>query len=158
MPSIGSCGRPPTGPGGVEVCSYCGCESEKVIAVLMDDHERIGLLCREAQSAVDDGDRDRGVSLCREIARLFDVHAGKEQEGLFRELRAERLADDVVDRLEGDHRALVVALALLAAGDLTDMDEVLAALIDHAEREDSDLFPAALQLVPNEAWSRISSS
>lgn len=140
------------------MCSYCGCESERVIAELMAEHERIGLLCREARAAVDQGDGDRGVSLCREIAGLFDVHAGKEQDGLFRELRDEELAGDVVARLENDHRALVVGLAVLAAGDLTDMDRVLALLVDHAEREDSDLFPAALQLVPNKAWSRISRS
>jgi hypothetical protein len=50
---------------------------------------------------------------------------------------------------------LVVDLATLAAGDLSAIGRTLAALLDHAEREDTDLFPAALLLLPDDAWLRI---
>ena len=100
-------------------------------------------------------DRDEAVATCGEIAALFDRHAGKEEAGVFAELSAEGLAADVVRSLEEDHRRIELGLALLAAGDTTSLGRVLADLVDHAEREDSDLFPAALQLLPNDAWDRI---
>jgi hypothetical protein len=138
------------------MCSYCGCESEAVVAELMAEHETVGLMARRASTALATGDRRTTLDTCAEIAALFDAHGGKEEAGLFAELRAEGLAVDVVRGLEADHRRIEVGLALLAAGDTSHLGQVLAELLDHAEREDSDLFPAALQLLPNDAWSRIS--
>jgi len=121
----------------------------------MADHEKIGLLAQRAATALAEGDRDRAVASCAQIASIFDVHAVKEEAGLFAEARAEGLAGDVLGRLEEDHGSLEVDLALLAGGDTTHLGRILADLVDHAEREDSDLFPAVLQLLSNEAWARI---
>ena len=137
------------------MCSYCGCESEAVVAELMAEHETVGLLARRATTALAAGDRSTAVGTCGEIAALFDAHGSKEEAGLFAELVAEGLATDVVRGLEADHRRIEIGLALLAAGDTSHLGHVLADLVDHAEREDSDLFPAALQLLPNDAWARV---
>ena len=126
------------------------------MAELMAEHETVGLLARRATIARAAGDQRTAVDTFAEIAALFDRHGGKEEAGLFAELRAEDLAVDVVQGLEADHRRIEVGLALLAAGDTSHLGQVLADLIDHAEREDSDLFPAALQLLPDDAWARIS--
>lgn len=138
------------------MCSYCGCESEAVIAELMAEHEQVGVLAQRATTALAAGDRDQAVTCCAEIAALFDRHGAKEEAGLFAEWRAGGLAPEAVQGLEADHRRIEVGLALLAAGDTTHLGHVLADLVDHAEKEDSDLFPAALQLLPNDAWRRIS--
>ena len=137
------------------MCSYCGCESDAVLAELVADHEQIGLLARRAEAALHAGDSAEATALCGEIAALFDAHGAKEEEGLFSELRAEGEAQAAVSRLEAEHRYLEVGLAQLAAGDLTSLGRVLAFLVDHADREDTDVFPAALLLLPNDAWSRI---
>jgi len=137
------------------MCSYCGCESETVIAELMADHEGIALLARAANTALAGGDVVGAVSACREIAAIFDHHGAKEEAGLFAEWQAERLDADVTARLEADHRRLELGLAQMAAGDTSHLDQVLADLLEHAGREDTDLFPAALALLPNDAWSRI---
>lgn len=137
------------------MCSYCGCDSEALVAELMQDHERIGTLVIQANAALADGDPDRAAALCGRIARLFEAHGAKEEDGLFSELRGEGLAVDSVARLESEHRELEIGLALLAAGDLRALGRVLAQLVDHAGREDTDLFPAALMLLSNEAWVRV---
>ena len=137
------------------MCSYCGCESEAVVAELMAEHETVGVLVRRATAALAAGDQEAAVQTCADIAVLFDAHADKEEAGLLGELGAEGLATDVVTGLEEDHRRIEVGLALLAAGDTSHLGRVLADLVDHAEREDSDLFPAALQLLPDDAWTRI---
>lgn len=137
------------------MCSYCGCESEQLVAELMADHERMATLAQQANAALDQGDAGRATELCALIAGLFDVHGAKEEDGLFAELRGEELAVESVARLEAEHRELEVGLAILAAGDLSALGRVLGRLVDHAGREDTDLFPAALMLLSNEAWLRV---
>lgn len=137
------------------MCSYCGCESEAVIAGLMADHEMVGVLAHQATSAHERGDTDEAVVTSARIAALFDAHGEEEETGLFAELKAQGLALDAVARLEADHHRIGVGLGLLAAGDTAALPQVLAELLDHAEREDTDLFPAALQLLPDECWARI---
>lgn len=138
------------------MCSYCGCDSESLVAELMSEHEEIAGLARQAAGAAANGDSQGATALCGQIARLFDAHGRREEEGLFAELRSEQLALDGLDRLEVDHRRLRERLGLLAGGDLADLGPVLADLLDHAGREDSDLFPYALVLLSNSAWVRIS--
>jgi len=137
------------------MCSYCGCDSEGLVAQLMEDHDRIGALVVQANTALDSNDFEGAARVSAQIARLFERHGAKEEDGLFAELRAEGVAVDSVAELESEHRALQVDLAVLAAGDVTALGRVLTQLLDHAGREDTDLFPAALTLLSNEAWVRI---
>lgn len=137
------------------MCSYCGCEFEGVIAELMADHEEVALLARTAESALAGGDERDAVAVSSLVAGLFALHGAKEEAGLFAEMRAEDLAVDVIARLEEEHRRIRAALAVLARGDTTGLGRVLAELVDHAGREDTDLFPAALALLPNDCWPRI---
>lgn len=137
------------------MCTYCGCESEAFVAELMADHQRISALANQAVAALSRGDRAEAASTCAEVAALFGAHSEKEERGLFAELQAEPLAVDAISRLEADHRRLQVELSMLATGETSSMETILADLLDHAEREDSDLFPAALQLLGDDAWDRI---
>jgi hemerythrin-like domain-containing protein len=137
------------------MCSYCGCESRAAILELMSEHEAIALRVRQASSALAEGDSITAVSACRDVALLFHAHGAKEEAGLFVEWRAEGLNGGVIDRLEDEHRRLEAGLALPAGGDAAGLAITFADLLDHAGREDSDLFPAALQLLSNDAWARI---
>lgn len=137
------------------MCSYCGCESETVISELMGEHATISALAREVQAALHQGDRGRAERACAEIASLFSVHGQKEERGLFTELALDSLATATVAELAADHRRLDAALAAAPGMDEKAIASVLDDLLGHANREDTDVFPTALQILPDDAWERV---
>lgn len=143
--------------GSATVCSYCGCEAESVIAELMADHADIALRVDKVNAALAVGDRDAAMTICAEIAALFSAHTRKEEAGLFAELQLDTLATSTIGELEAEHRQLEESLAKAAAGAAAAEDVFLAleSLLDHANREDTDVFPVALQVLPDAAWDRV---
>ena len=141
------------------MCSYCGCEAEGVIAELMADHEEIALLAERIASALDAGDTGRAAGLAAEVAARFDVHARKEERGLFAQLILADVAGGSVGQLEGQHGELRAALrnadAVARPGELR---AALDALCSHADEEDTDLFPAAMQLLPDQRWAAVAAA
>lgn len=138
------------------VCSYCGCEAETAISRLMADHAAIADLVYRILRLVDGGDvNDAGV-LAAELADLFLEHSLGEEEGLFAELRQAGEAVEETDRLVDDHKNLRAALS--EAGLVLDgprLRHVLSELVRHAEVEDSDLFPYAMQQLPDARWAEL---
>ncbi len=139
------------------MCSYCGCEAETVISELMADHAEIALMVDHVNAALARGNRTAAAATCGEIAQLFSAHARKEEEGLFAALRSDPLAAEAVRELESEHRQLELSLEKAARGlsAPADIFLALATLLDHANREDTDVFPVALQVLPDSAWERI---
>ncbi|HET6795334.1 MAG TPA: hemerythrin domain-containing protein [Acidimicrobiales bacterium] len=137
------------------MCSYCGCEAEAVLVELMDDHATIAGLAAGAISAREAGDHDEAVALCSRIAALFAVHADKEESGVLGELRSAWGPDAAITEVLDDHVDLRADLAALASGALDGMEATLGRLVRHADREDTDIFPAAMTLLPDQAWARI---
>lgn len=135
------------------MCSYCGCEAEPVIAVLMDDHATIASLIGDAVKALDAGCFDPAFEDAATIQVLFGRHARMEERGLFAQLQATGEAIEEVATLIVEHRKITAGLAAAARardGDL--LRRVLHLLTSHAQTEDNDLFPFALQRLPNENW------
>lgn len=138
------------------MCSYCGCEAEPVIATLMDDHAAIGSLVREVEKYLDAGDVERAFACAADVAVMFSRHAQVEERGLFRQLQAAGEGTDEVTQLLTDHREIRAGLIVAAQSrDSGLLRRVLARLVVHAQTEDNDLFPFALQRLPNEHWSLI---
>ena len=137
------------------MCSYCGCEAEAVLAELMEDLARIAGLAAGAISARAAGDDEEAVVLCAQIAALFEVHADIEEQGVLAEFAVAWGPDAALSEVLDDHVGLRPALAALAAGELDGLEATLARLVRHADREDTDVFPAAMLLLPNPAWARI---
>ncbi len=141
------------------MCSYCGCESEPLITSLMDDHAVIANFAYRAIQALDFEDTAAIRSLMAELADRFRTHSLKEEAGLFAELAAAGEASDEVAQLLADHRRL---RPLLAFPGLSEQPEVIrVALGDlerHAQTEDNDLFPYALQVLPARSWNHINAS
>ncbi|HZT64995.1 MAG TPA: hemerythrin domain-containing protein [Acidimicrobiales bacterium] len=137
------------------MCSYCGCDAERVIAELMDEHEQISWLAGRLLLAYQRGDRQLADALGEEIAGRFDHHATKEERGLFSQLLEAALGEDAVAELESDHRDLRPGLRGAVDGTWIGPGGLIDRLLRHAEREDSDVFPFALQLLPNQAWAEI---
>jgi hypothetical protein len=138
------------------MCSYCGCEAEAVIAGFMADHARIGDLEYRILQAIDDQRLDDAAGLTRELAEVFARHSLSEEAGLFAQLRQKGEAIEEVDRLVGEHRRLRPSLA---AEDLIShpkrLRQLLAELALHAEVEDNDLFPFAIQMLPDDCWAEL---
>lgn len=138
------------------MCSYCGCEAEPLVTALMDDHAVIADLAYRAGQALEAGDTASAGSLMAELAGRFEVHSFKEDTGLFAELAAAGEAVGEVERLLADHRRLRPLLA--SPGLAGQPDRLRAALADlevHAQTEDNDLFPYALQVLPAASWDRV---
>lgn len=138
------------------MCSYCGCEGEAVIAELMADHARLAELARLVRQALAEGRASEAAENCARMAALFTAHGAKEETGLFAQLRLDPIATGAVEQLEAEHRHLESALLAgpraLGAAALVEALDLLAA---HAEREDTDVFPVALQVLPDEAWAKM---
>lgn len=138
------------------MCSYCGCEAQPSVAALMKDHGVIADLCYEINRALLAGDADRVRPMVEELAARFGAHSLAEESGLFAELRAAGEATAELDRLVDDHVHLRERLAERApTRGPEQLRATLADLARHAETEDSDLFPFALQALPASAWARI---
>lgn len=137
------------------MCSYCGCESEPAVDALMREHEELARLMHEITALAEPAPPLAGAKLA-ELASSFAEHARTEEDGLFARLTAEGEATEVVTRLLEDHVRLVTGLS---AGDLLarplEMNELFADLAEHAEREETDLFPYALQALSPTSWDEI---
>ena len=141
------------------VCSYCGCEAEPLITALMDDHAVIAHLAYRVGQALERDEVSTVPLLMAEMAERFELHSLKEEAGLFAELAAAGEAREELDRLLADHARLRPLLADSSiAGRPEDLRVAVAELIEHAETEDNDLFPYALQVLPAQAWDRINAA
>ncbi len=138
------------------MCSYCGCEAEPVIERLMDDHALISDLIYRVGEALDAGCPDDAARLTARLAAEFERHSRIEEAGLFAQMTEAGEAVEELERLLGEHRLLRPALheAGLAA-DPSRLRALLSTLTRHAEVEDNDLFPYALQQLPNERWAAL---
>jgi hypothetical protein len=138
------------------VCSYCGCESEEFIATLMAAHARIGDLVYRIRRALDEERFDNARVLTGRLAEEFEEHSRDEESGLFRQVRMSGEGTEELDRLMEDHRRLRHGLG---REQLVERPDHLRALLDdltwHAEVEDNDFFPFALQSLPNSCWEAL---
>ncbi len=138
------------------MCSYCGCEAEPVIERLMDDHALISDLIYRIREALADGRGGEAESLAGRLSAEFSRHSRIEEAGLFAQLREAGEAVEELDGLIADHELLRPALAQPAlAADPDRLYALLSAVTRHAEVEDNDLFPFALQQLPNERWAAL---
>lgn len=138
------------------MCTYCGCQAEPVIDMLMQEHTDIAVLVRRIGEALDQGESRRAAELTAVLADIFGRHAEREEAGLFHQLQQSDEALDVVEFLRAEHVRLRAGLSDpdgVAAPDR--LRHLLLELLRHAEVEDTDLFPFAIQVLPNESWSRI---
>ena len=135
------------------MCSYCGCEAESVVAELMADHAVIADLVYRARRALDERHFDEAEDLTTQLAEAFEGHSLEEEAGLFAQLRAAGEATEELDELISDHRRLRPALSdPVAVADPERLLGLLDDLMRHAEVEDYDLFPFAMQQLPDACW------
>lgn len=138
------------------MCSYCGCEAEPVVETLMDDHAAIAGRTRRITDALAERRYRLAEALVAELARFFNHHRRMEEAGVFAQLRRAGEATEEVDRLIGEHRRLCAGLG---RPDIVEHPHELRVLLGelsgHAETEDTDLFPFAMQTLPNPSWDLV---
>lgn len=137
------------------MCDYCDCRSHREIAELSGEHEEMAHLLGPLEAAVRANDRSEAGVAVTALHRLLHGHATREEQGVFAELRAQ-VEDGYVAMFEHDH-VVIHELLERASGDewASASVELASRLHDHILREESDLFPAAHQLLSAEQWSRI---
>ncbi len=138
------------------MCTYCGCDEEPAIQSLRGEHatieERIGAVV----SAVEHGSPDKVQAAVANLVSVFALHSGREEEGLFAELGGDTAASGEVDRLRGEHRELLARLAAQGTGERPEeLLRLMAQLSHHADTEDTDLFPYAMQSLSSGSWERL---
>ena len=106
------------------MCDYCDCRSHPELAELSDEHDRIHVLLDRLRSTAD------------ELRNALDAHTRREERGVFAQLRQEVDAAYLA-RFLVDHERV---------------HELVDALTDHIAREETDLFPAAHQLLSPRQW------
>ncbi len=138
------------------MCSYCGCEAEKVMKGLSDEHEAIAFLARQIVDNLDQGDIATAAMQTAQLADLFDRHGTSEENGLFRQLLLAGEAVEEVENLLADHIKFRNGFGSPTAASRPDeLRELLKELVNHAELEETDLFPYAWQVLPGESWDVI---
>jgi hemerythrin-like domain-containing protein len=140
------------------VCDYCDCRSHPQLASLSADHDALLDLVVGLRLALDDepDGASRARPLLAELRDLLRVHSDREERGVFRQLRAAQVDDSYVVSYETDHARLHELLDDIANDDwrVASLD-LVAILEDHITREESDLFPAAHQLLSPSQWDAV---
>jgi hypothetical protein len=121
----------------------------------MADHAWISTRVRWIKEALDRRDTDGLGSLVAGLAKTFAHHAAVEEAGLFTQLRGAGEALEEVAELIADHRRIVAGLTADTASSPDQLRRVLDELVCHAQVEDNDLFPYAMQMLPNERWGQV---
>ncbi|MBB4919065.1 hemerythrin domain-containing protein [Streptosporangium saharense] len=144
-------------PEDVTMCNYCGCRQFPLIGSLSQEHWDINECAGALRRAVSEGRHDDAVKLLAELLALLVPHTATEESGLFAELRADGTLADEVDRLCAEHDDIHGVLGAIdpAAPDWPAVLAALDLLREHIDHEEHGLFPAAVIMLPFDAWDRI---
>jgi len=138
------------------MCSYCGCEAEPVVKALMDDHVEIVALMSEILDAVEEGSSERAAKM---TTRLASYSADTQ--------KLKKLAFFISSYwlVRRPRKSTVSWRTTADCAPASQIRPSLCRLITcasssssfrhHAEIEETDLFPFALQVMPPQSWSII---
>ena len=138
------------------MCDYCDCRSHPEIAALSDDHHRLLPLLHDLGRTADVDDAAAAADIIGELDAILRAHAVREERGVFAELRATAVDAEYLDRFEHDHHRIHALLdGFSAIGWQHAARDLVALLRAHILREETDLFPAAHQLLSPTQWDEI---
>ena len=133
------------------MCDYCGCRRSGPTAELAAEHERLLELADVVDNALYDG-ADATV-VFDEFVRLLQMHAAKEEIGLFVHAKSSTPLGDQIDALCSEHDDLHRWLADGPTG--PDVPKALLLLATHIDDEEHDLFPHIIHALDPEQWDEI---
>lgn len=136
------------------MCDFCGCRRSGPTAELHREHERLLALGDVLHAAIHHGiDTDRAGSVSDELVRLLQMHAAKEEIGLFVHAKTSTPLGEQIDQLCREHDDLHRWLAHGPAGQ--QVPDALRLLVSHIDDEEWDLFPHIILALDPEQWDEI---
>ncbi|MGN6252969.1 MAG: hemerythrin domain-containing protein [Marmoricola sp.] len=142
------------------MCEYCGCRQIAPLAELMDEHLALLDLAGQVRRELVRGRREEALEVLGEVSRLLDLHARREEDGVFTALRDSGDFVEEVDQLTGEHGDFHDRIAALRpeSDDLKQkVDALLAELSDHIDREDLGIFPVSVVTLGSRGWEQVDS-
>lgn len=119
---------------------------------MADQHEQI-LAVAEALRAAHSLSTERVAALLHDLADLLVPHTTREEIGLFAQLRAV-VSPEYLDRFIDDHRR-IDELLTASAHDHGHIGDLIDLLDEHTRDEETDMHPAARQLLGPEQWAAV---
>lgn len=133
------------------MCDYCGCRRSGPTAELAAEHVRLLELGDVLHAALHGGTDASGVFA--EFVRLLQMHAAKEEVGLFVHARSSTPLGPQIDALCSEHDDLHRWLGEGPAG--ARVPDALRLLATHIDDEEYDLFPHIVHALDPEQWDEI---
>jgi hemerythrin-like domain-containing protein len=121
------------------------------IARLSEEHDRLLALSTRIRAALREGDEATAAVWFDELAAVLEPHAEAEECGLFRSLAADPDLNGIVPGLLADHARLHRPVEMSGRRLVAFLDDLAA----HIRLEEHDVFPAATQLLPADAWDDV---
>jgi len=138
------------------MCDYCDCRSHPAVAALSADHEVLLDGLARLRRAVAADDAAAGHTLVHRLGEVLDRHTRREERGVFQELAAADVDPSYVASFAAEHDAVDVLVHRAGATGWRDAALRLAVALEaHIAREESDLFPAAHQLLLPSQWDAV---
>jgi hemerythrin-like domain-containing protein len=133
------------------MCDYCGCRRSGPTSELAAEHTRLLELGDALHTALHDG--TEATEVFAELVRLLQMHAAKEEVGLFVHAKASTPLGGQIDALCREHDDLHRWLADGPSG--RRVPEALRLLVTHIDDEEYDLFPHIIHALDPEQWDEI---
>ncbi len=136
------------------MCDYCDCRSQPEIQALSDAHERIREVIGALRRGVGRESSDDVDCRLDELGRLLAPHTSREEVGIFARLRAAEVAEGYVARFEDDHREIDRQI-IAARADHRSIGRMLDKVAQHILDEETDMYPAARQVLAPSDWEAV---
>lgn len=140
------------------MCEHCGCRGVEPIARLMDEHLALLDLGGEIRRHLETGDRRGAWALLARLAHDLGHHVDREERGLFQALKDQGDFGDAVAELEIEHADFDELLSDLGLddGDLeARVEQLLADLSEHIDKENLGIFPVAVVTLGAAGWDTV---
>ena len=138
------------------MCEYCGCRGVPPIGELMDEHTALVDQAHHVRHDLGSGNTSAAMARLTDLVAHLDRHVQREEDGIFRAMRTAGEFIDEIDALEGEHRDLAAAIAVLdpdSADFATQVTRLLDDLAVHVEREDLGIFPVSVVTLGATGWA-----
>ena len=143
------------------MCEHCGCRGVEPIARLMDEHLALLDLGGEIKRHLSVGDRRGAWELLGRFAHELGHHVDREERGLFKALKDQGDFAEVVVELEGEHAdfdELISELGLEDEDLVARVDELMAHLTLHIDKENLGIFPVAVVTLGADGWETVAAA
>lgn len=138
------------------MCDYCDCRSHPQIASLSAEHDELLELLGQLVRAVAGDDRTAAMGIVSRVDAILGDHAHREERGIFAALRSADVASSYIGRFEQEHVVVHDVIGRSTSEDWQQSARTLVGLLaEHIAREETDLFPAAHQLLTPKHWDDV---